>query len=86
MHETSQLLSNRNKSFLSSIQKITWDILHYKASIQPGNRNWTQKVSYFTELFILNLILLNVVLTVWASLQVNDDNTNRIHIYIQLFE
>ncbi|KDO26650.1 hypothetical protein SPRG_08054 [Saprolegnia parasitica CBS 223.65] len=48
-----------------SYRAIVWHVLHYRSSIQ--HVTYIQQCSYYVELFLLNLILLNVVVTIVSS-------------------
>ncbi|OQS06672.1 Voltage-gated Ion Channel (VIC) Superfamily [Thraustotheca clavata] len=46
-------------------RSIVWHVLHYRSSVQ--HVSFIQKCSYYVELFLLNLIVVNVVVTVLSS-------------------
>lgn len=73
MNEATSLLMHPSTGN-NSVRKTTWDILHYKASAEHKTR--IERISSAVEIFILNLILVNVLLTIWASLEI-DETSNR---------
>ncbi|OQR94749.1 Voltage-gated Ion Channel (VIC) Superfamily [Achlya hypogyna] len=53
-----------------SYRGIVWHVLHYRSSIQ--HVTYIQQCSYYVELFLLNLILLNVIVTIVSSSSLED--------------
>lgn len=76
MNETTRLVggSPSRSSKRMTLRAKTWKVLHYESSSSHSS-DFLARMSRITEVFILNLIIVNIGLTIAASMQVNEQRT-----------
>ena len=70
------------KTLVDRIRQRCWNILHFRTSMARRRRRHhhhhhhraeSNVVAYRIELFVLSLIVMNVIVTIWVSIQMNPE-------------